>query len=117
MSKEHGKQTESRLVYDYIKLNKKRLPEYWQDKGTHVCIDGVCCMLARDRYTFAEIAEFYECPEALIVQINETYAKTIEKYKEMDEEMKSLYGEHYTNKTISENDAGYLEILCTIFKG
>lgn len=107
---------ESRLVYDYVKLNADRLPKYWQDKGTHVCIDGVCCMIARNRYTFAQIAEFYECSEALIMQINETYEKTVENYKKMDEEMRSTYGEMYTNHTVSDNDAGYLELACQIFE-
>jgi hypothetical protein len=108
--------TESRLVYDYVKLNAKRLPEYWKDKGTHVCIDGVCCMIARGRYTFAEIAELYECPVALIMQINETYEKTVAKYKAMDEEMKNMYGELYTNHNVSDNNAGYLELACLILE-
>ena len=106
---------ESRLVYDYVKLNKHRLPDYWQDKGTHVCIEGVCCMIARDRYTFAQIAEFYECPEALIIQINETYEKTVENYKKMDEEMRSTYGEMYTNNSSKNNDSGFLDLLCLMF--
>lgn len=105
----------TKLVYDYVKLNAHRLPEYWKDKGTHVCIDGICCMIARDRYTFAEIAEFYECSEALVIQINEAYKKTIDNYKKMDEDMKCTYGELYTNNTISEDDAGFLDILCLIF--
>lgn len=106
----------TKLVYDYVKLNADRLPDYWKDKGTHVCIDGICCMIARDRYTFAQIAEFYECSEALVMQINETYVKTIENYKKMDEEMKCAYGELYTNHNISDNDAGYLELACAIFE-
>lgn len=106
---------ETQLVYDYVKLNAHRLPDYWQDKGTRVCIDGICCMISKDRYTFAQIADFYECPEALVVQINESYEKTIANYKKMHEDTKSIYGELYTRNTGSGDDAGFLDLLCLMF--
>lgn len=105
------------VIYQYVNLNKDRLPDYWHAKGTRVCIDGICCMLARGKYTIQEIAEFYECPVPLIEQICIAYKKTIRILKKQHEATAQIFGDLYTGMPKSVNDdKGFIEILCQILK-
>lgn len=104
-------------VYDYVRLNKHRLPDYWQEKGMRVCIDGICAMIARDKFTLDEIADFYECPVPLVEQIKKAYIGTINKYKKLHDECIDMFGDAYIGSTTHVcNDKGSLELLCRIFR-
>lgn len=105
-----------KAIYDYIKLHENTLPDYWQDKGTAVCIHGICCMLARDKYSDFEIAEIYGCPLPLIAEIRLAYRVTIKKLREEHEDMLSTFGDKYTNYKKDGNDDGYIALLAMIFR-
>ena len=108
-----------RDIYEYVKRNKKNLPDYWQDKGTNVCILGVCAMVARCKFTNAEIAEFYECSEMLIEEIRFAYKKTIRKLlnerREVKEIEERLNIENDVMKNANDN-IGYVELLRRVFE-
>lgn len=108
---------ERKMVYDYVKLNALRLPRYWQKKGTKVCIDGICCMLARGTFSPEAIAEFYECPVILVKQINRVYKKTIAEYVEQHKECVELFGQRYlSNSPDKYNDDSFVSLLSRIFE-
>lgn len=116
--KNRKKYGESTDIYEYVKRNKDRMPDYWQDKGTRVCIDGVCCMIARDKFTDAEIAEYYGCPVPLVDAIRNQYKAIIRNLKKEHEEAIMLFGDLYTGKPEGANDdLGYVEILSMMLGG
>ena len=115
--KSKSKYGEATVVYQYVKLNKDKLPDYWHDKGTRVCIDGICCMLARGKYSDQEIAELYECRVPIIKQIRIAYDKTIRNLKKEHEEMVQTFGDLYTGtQPNTEDNLDFVEILCQILK-
>lgn len=114
ISEEHA---ERKLVYDYVKFNKDRLPEYWQDKGIAVCIEGICCMIARGKYTDEAIAEYYGCPTALVKQVKIAYKKTIDMMEKQRKEMTDTFGDEcFVNDPKTVNDESCVRLLCNVFK-
>ena len=106
---------EMKAVYEFVKLNKNRLPDYWQDKGIVTCIEGICCMVARGKYSDEAIAGFYECPVALIEQIKIAYKKTIKMMEEQHKDMVETFGD-LSSELTEANDRGLISLLCEIFK-
>lgn len=107
-----------RQLHEYIKTNSKRLPDYWQEKGAAVCIDGIRCMIARGKNTDEEIAEFYGCHVSVVEMVRIAYEKTINKYKKEHEEMVEVFGDEYTNATLENADReGVLRLLEYIVEG
>lgn len=108
---------ESVEVYDYVRRISDRLPEYWQDKGIRVCIDGMKCMMARDKYTDMEIAEFYECPVVLVKQVRKAYRRAISKLRKEWRENKEEYDRIVGDVGCGGNDdLGYVELLGQILQ-
>ena len=101
----------------YVSQMEFKLPDYWRDKGAHTCIEGICAMIARERYSDYAIAGMYECPVTFIQQIRELYYETIDKYKKQHVEMLSEYGEHYTSDKPSDYDGGFVHVLSYVMKG
>lgn len=103
---------EASQIYEYVKRNQDRLPDYWQDKGLRVCIDGICCMIVRDKYTDYEIADYYGCPVPLIDAIRFAYKKTIRNLMKEHEQTIELFGDRYLNPNKEDDDnLGYVELL------
>ena len=120
MGRTKKKMTEQELIayraqiqlHEYVKANIKRLPNYWQEKGAQVCIDGIRCMVARGKHTDEEIAEFYGCHVSVVDMVRVGYAKTVNKLKKEHEEMAEAYGELYTETTLKNADReGVLSLL------
>ncbi len=110
-------QANMKLVYEYIKLNKNRLPDYWQDKGASSCIEGMCCMIARNKHTDEAIAEFYECPVPLVKQVKIAYKKTIAMMEKQRDEMMDAFGNLcFENDIENITDDSCVRLVCAIFK-
>lgn len=107
-----------RDIYEYVKRNKDRLPDYWQDKGTNVCIMGVCAMVARCRYTNHEIADFYGCSVKLIEEIRFAYKKTIRNMLDERQAMREILKEVNLDSNALRLDdyIGYVELLRRVFE-
>lgn len=108
----------AREIYEYVQRNKDRLPDYWQDKGTNVCIMGMCAMIARGKYSSKEIAEFYECPIALVNEVRYAYKKTIRSMWDELDEVKELQSQLDAAKDAHSDsvDWGYVELIRRIFE-
>lgn len=105
-----------KAVYDYVKYNKDRLPDYWHGKSISACIDGICCMIARGKYSDEAIAEFYECPVPLVKQIKIAYKKTVDIMAKQLTETTEMFGEGcFDNKFEKLNDDGCVRLVCSIF--
>lgn len=108
----------AREIYEYVQRNKDRLPDYWQDKGTNVCIMGMCAMIARDKYSTKEIAEFYECPIPLVDEVRYAYKKTIRSMRDELDEVQDLQSQldAVNNAHCDSADWGYVELIRRIFE-
>ncbi len=91
-------------IRKYIKQNKDTLPEWWQDKGTNVCINGIVCMLARDKYTNKEIAECYECPPFIVRYIADVYHDMINRLRKERDQINYEFDGRYKKVPISMFD-------------
>ena len=107
-----------RQLREYIKANVKHLPDYWGEKGATACIDGIRSMIARGKYTYKEIAEFYGCNVSVVEMVYIAYKKTINKCKKEHEEMVEAFGDMYENATLKNADReGVLRLLEYIVEG
>lgn len=117
MRKKRSKYGECSQIYEYVKRNKDRLPDWWQKKGTRVCIEGICCMIARNKFHDSTIAEFYECPVVIVQHIREAYIKTIANLQKEHEHLEHEFAYlHDEGMHCPDDDRGFVELLCAIFK-
>ena len=116
MSEKDILQAQKKQIFDYVKMNKDRLPAYWQGKGAVVCIHGICSMLVREKYSDAQIAEFYECPIPLIEEIRFVYKNTIKALRKEHQETVEIFGDKYINSEMSTHDDNLAMLIAMIFR-